>query len=149
MPKKNPRTEEFPKTLLEAVEYFNDPDRALGYMVQYRWPDGEVTCPYCGSKAVLFLKNQRRWKCGTNHPRRQFSIKVGTVMEDSPIGLDKWLPALWMIVNCKNGISSYEMARDLDVTQKTAWFLDHRIRLALQEGSLLKLGGPVRWRRRS
>ena len=141
MPKKSPRTEEFPKTLLEAVEYFKDPDRALGYMVQYRWPDGEVTCPYCGSKAVLFLKNQRRWKCGSDHPKRQFSIKVGTVMEDSPIGLDKWLPALWMIVNCKNGISSYEMARDLDITQKSAWFLDHRIRLALQEGSLMKLGG--------
>src|SRR5262245_30286919 len=113
MPKKKPRTSFEPKSLQEAIRYFADPDRALAYLIERRWPDGEVACPTCGSKALLFLKNQKRWKCGTDHPRRQFSIKVGTIMEDSPIGLDKWLPAIWMVTNCKNGISSYELARAL------------------------------------
>lgn len=140
MPKKNPRTESEPKTLQEAILYFSDPDRALAYVVARRWPNG-VSCPTCGSEAVLFLKNQRRWKCGNDHVRRQFSVKVGTVMEDSPLGLDKWLPAIWMVVNCKNGVSSYELARDLDITQKSAWFLNHRIRLGLQQGSMFTIGG--------
>src|SRR5262245_4276960 len=109
MPKKIV-TETEPKSLQEAILCFSDPTRALAYLVARRWPDG-VTCPTCGSDVVLFLKNQRRWKCGNDHPRRQFSGKVGTVMEDSPLGLDKWLPAIWMVVNCKNGVSSYEMAR--------------------------------------
>jgi transposase-like protein len=133
MPKKTPRTGTDPKTLLEAVAYFKDPAQALAYVIERRWPDGEVKCPTCGSGALLFLKNQQRWKCSNDHPRRQFSIKVGTIMEDSPIGLDKWLPAIWMVTNCKNGISSYELARDLDVTQKTAWFMLHRARLAMQD----------------
>jgi hypothetical protein len=92
---------------------------------------------------VSFLRNQRRWKCYGRHPRAQFSIKVGTIFEDSPIGLDKWLPAVWMLVNDKNGISSYEIARALDVTQKTAWFMMNRIRLALEKGSLTKLRGRI------
>ncbi len=144
MPKKKPRTSYEPKSLQEAIKYFSDPDRALAYLIERRWPDGEVKCPTCGSGALLFLRNQKRWKCGTDHPRRQFSIKVGTIMEDSPIGLDKWLPAIWMVTNCKNGISSYELARDLDVTQKTAWFMLHRARLAMQ-GSAGggKMGGTV------
>jgi transposase-like protein len=142
MPKKTAHTGTEPRTLLEAVAYFKDPDRALAYMVAHRWPDG-VICPTCGSGAVLFLKNQRRWKCGNDHPRRQFSVKVGTVMEDSPIGLDKWLSAMWMLTNCKNGISSYELARDLDVTQKTAWFMLHRARLAMQGKDGGTLSGEV------
>ncbi len=124
-----------PETLIEAVRYFGDPDRALAFMVQVRWADGQVKCPTCGSTEVSFLSSRRLWKCSAEHARRQFSIKVGTVMEDSPIGLDKWLPAIWLIVNCKNGISSHELARDLDVTQKTAWFMLHRIRLAMQTGT--------------
>jgi transposase-like protein len=102
-----------------------------------------VACPQCGSTGVTFLANQRRWKCRTKHPRQQFSIKVGTIFEDSPIELEKWLPALWMLVNDKNGISSYEVARALDVTQKTAWFMLHRLRLALHRGTIDKLKGEV------
>jgi transposase-like protein len=129
-----------PSTLLEAVRYFADPDRAQRFMVALRWPKG-VTCPTCGSKEVSYLSSRRVWKCKADHERRQFSIKVGTIMEDSPIGLDKWLPAIWLIVNCKNGISSYELGRDLNVTQKTGWFMLHRIRLAMQTGTFEKLGG--------
>ncbi len=103
-------------------------------MVNMRWPSG-VTCPTCGSPKVGFLANQRRWQCIIKHPKRQFSVKVGTIFEDSPLGLDKWLPAVWLVVNCKNGISSYEIHRDLGVTQKTAWFMMHRIRLAHQTGT--------------
>src|SRR5437879_5377929 len=131
-----------PSTLLEAVRYFADPDRALTFLAAVRWPDGKVACPTCGSTEVSFLSTRRLWKCKNDHAQRQFSIKVGTIMEDSPIGLDKWLPAVWLIVNCKNGVSSYEVHRALGVTQKTAWFLLHRIRLAMQEsGSGGMLGG--------
>jgi hypothetical protein len=129
-----------PETLLEAVTYFADPDRALAFMVEIRWPNG-VACPTCGSKEVSFLSTRRLWKCKGKHPKRQFSIKVGTIMEDSPIGIDKWLPAMWLIANCKNGISSMELKRALKVTQKTAWFMLHRIRLAMQSGTFQKLGG--------
>ena len=121
-----------PKTFLDAVRYFKDADVCLQFMANLRWPDGAVSCPICGSIKVHYLANQRRWKCGTPHDRRQFSIKVGTIFEDSPIGLDKWLPVVWLLTNCKNGISSYEIARDLGVTQKTAWFMLHRIRKAIQ-----------------
>jgi transposase-like protein len=131
MPKKNPRTTTEPITLQEAIKVFADPDFALEYAVSHRWPDG-VKCPTCGSEAVIFLRNQRKWKCGTSHTRRQFSVKVGTIMEDSPMPLQKWLPAIWMASNCKNGISSYELARALDITQKSAWFMLQRIRLAMQ-----------------
>jgi hypothetical protein len=126
-----------PKTLQEAVQYFSDQQNCLDYVVARRWPDA-VVCPTCGSTKVTFLKNQLKWQCTSRHPKRQFSAKTGTVMEDSPIGLDKWLVALWLIANCKNGISSYEIHRALGVTQKTAWFLLHRGRLAMQNGSLEK-----------
>src|SRR5882672_7507885 len=132
------KTAPVPQTLIQAIRYFSDPDVCLSFLVSLRWPDGVVACPQCGNRAVTFLSNQRRWKCHTAHPRQQFSIKVGTIFEDSPIGLDKWLPAVWMIVNDKNGISSYEVARALGVTQKTGWFMLHRIRLAVQDGSICK-----------
>jgi transposase-like protein len=132
-----------PETLVEAVRYFSDPDVCLSFLASLRWPDGNVACPTCGSQRVTFLKNQRRWKCYEKHPRPQFSIKVGTIFEDSPIGLEKWLPAVWMIVNDKNGISSYEVARALGITQKSAWFMMHRIRTAMQRGGFDKMSGEV------
>jgi transposase-like protein len=133
-----------PKTLQEAILYFSDQETCINYLVTRRteWKDG-VICPVCGSKNVSFLKNQLRWQCSTRHPKRQFSVKVGTIFEDSPLGLDTWLPAMWMILNCKNGISSCEIARALDVTQKTAWFMLHRIRLAQQGKHGGKLAGEV------
>lgn len=131
-----------PETLVDAIRYFADPDTCLDFMVTMRWPNG-VKCPSCGSTEVTFLSNQSRWKCRTRHPRQQFSAKVGTIFEDSPIGLDKWLPAVWMLVNDKNGISSYEVARALGVTQKTAWFMLHRIRLAMHTKSFGKIGGEI------
>lgn len=137
------KTQHDPKTLVEAIHYFADPDRAFDFLVKLRWPHG-VTCPACGSQAVHFLATQRRWKCRTRHARQQFSVKAGTIFEDSPLGLDKWMPAMWMIVNAKNGVSSYEIGRSLGVTQKTAWFMMHRIRLALQHQSFdKKLSGDV------
>lgn len=129
-----------PRTLQEAILYFADPDRCLKFMVDIRWPDG-VKCPTCGSKEVTFLSTRRVWKCKTKHAKQQFSAKVGTVFEDSPIGLDKWFTAVWLVANCKNGVSSYEIARDLRVTQKTAWFMDHRVRLAMQTGTFEKVKG--------
>src|SRR2546422_11088244 len=131
-----------PETLLDAIRYFEDAGTCLSYMVGLRWPEG-VACPTCGSRSVTFLSTRRLWKCREAHARQQFSIKVGTVFEDSPIGLDKWLPAMWMLVNDKNGISSYEVARALGVTQRTAWFMMHRIRLAMQRNSLTKMRGEV------
>jgi transposase-like protein len=133
-----------PQTLQEAIVFFAVPENCLNYLVARRpeWNDG-VVCPICGSTKVGFLKNQLRWQCSNRHDKRQFSVKVGTIMEDSPIGLDKWLAATWMILNCKNGISSCEIARALGVTQKTAWFLLHRIRLAQQGKRGGKLGGEV------
>ena len=129
-----------PRTLIEAIRYFADPDVALNTMVSLRWPSG-VHCPTCGRADVHFIKTRRMWECKEVHAKRQFSAKVGTIMEDSALGLDKWFAAIWMVANCKNGISSYEMARDLGITQKSAWFLDHRIRLAMQAGSLMKAEG--------
>lgn len=134
---------QFPKTLHGAIRYFADEDRALQFMVSIRWPDGVVKCPRCGSTDVSFLKTRRIWKCKQAHEKQQFSAKVGTVMEDSPISLDKWLCGFWLIANAKNGISSYELHRSLGLTQKTAWFLLHRIRLAMQEGSFDKMSGRV------
>src|ERR1700755_1935047 len=129
-----------PKTLKDAILYFSIPENCLNYLVARRWPNG-VVCPTCGSESVGFLKNQLRWQCSARHPKRQFSVKVGTIFEDSPLGLDKWLPAMWLILNCKNGISSCEIARALGVTQKTAWFMLHRIRLAQQGKHGGKLSG--------
>src|SRR6266705_1699473 len=131
-----------PKTLQQAIIYFADPKNCREYLVARRWPDG-VTCPRCDSKNVLFLEKYNRWHCREKHNAPQFTLKTGTIMEDSPIGLDKWMTAMWQIVNCKNGISSYEIHRALGITQKTAWFLDHRIRLALTSGSFEKLTGEI------
>jgi transposase-like protein len=130
-----------PRTLLEAVKQYADVDTSLDEVVDSRWPKG-VFCPRCRAANPMFLKTRRIWKCSAC--RKQFSIKAGTVFEDSPIALDKWLPAVWMIANDKNGISSWELHRALGVTQKTAWFMLHRIRLALQdEWGGGKLGGEV------
>ncbi len=132
----------YPTTLIEAVRYFSDPERCISYMTTLRWPNGAI-CPTCGRIDVSYLKSQQRFQCKSRHPKRQFSVKVGTIFEDSPLGLDKWLPAVWMIVNAKNGVSSYEIARALGVTQKTAWFMDHRIRAAMAYGGFDKLDDPV------
>lgn len=129
-----------PKTLLEAVQYFKDDSVCIKYLAEKRWPDGKVICPTCGADRVHYLREHKRWQCSARHPKRQFSIKVGTIMEDSPVGLDKWLPVLWLIANCRNGISSWEIHRDLGVTQKTAWFMLHRVRLAMQDD---KKGGKL------
>jgi transposase-like protein len=129
-----------PTTLTQAVKYFSDQDIALDFVVGLRWPAG-VTCPHCAAAEPSFLKTRRIWKCRTC--KRQFSVKVGTIFEDSPISLSKWLPALWMLANAKNGISSYELARALGVTQKTAWFMLHRVRLAMQTKTFGRIGGEV------
>ena len=129
-----------PQTLEEAIRFFADPDNCLNFIVARRWPDG-VHCPTCGGTAVRFLATRRLWECKGKHPKKQFSVKVGTIFEDSPLGLEKWLSAMWLLVNCKNGISSYEVARDLGTSQKSAWHMMHRIRLAVQAGSLMKMGG--------
>lgn len=131
-----------PRTLTEAIRYFADPVNCREYLVAHRWPDG-VICPRCGSKSVYFDTSSNRWECKTRHPQRTFTLKTGTIFEDSPIGLDKWLPAVWMIINMKNGVSSHELARSLGVTQKTAWFMLHRIRTAMQSKDGGKLGGEV------
>jgi transposase-like protein len=130
-----------PDTLQEAIIYFSDFDNCQRAIITLRWPDGKVRCPYCQSEDVKFLPNARVWKCYMKHPRAKFSLKVGTIFEDSPLGLDKWFCAMWLVANCKNGVSSYEIHRALKVTQKTAWFMDHRIRLAMQSGSFEKTSG--------
>jgi transposase-like protein len=134
--------EQEPTTLQEAIIYFSKPENCRTYLVARRWPNG-VTCPRCGSKNVLFLEKYNRWHCRDKHDAPQFTLKTGSIMEDSPIGLDKWLTATWQVVNCKNGISSYEVHRAIGITQKSAWFLDHRIRLALTMGTFNKLSGQI------
>ena len=129
-----------PRTLQHAIIHFGNEDNCRKYMVKLRWPDG-VECPTCGRTDARFLANQGKWQCKSVHPKRQFSAKVGTIFEDSPIPLSKWLVAIWMITNCKNGVSSYEIGRALGVTQKSAWFMMHRIRLAMQNRTFVKLGG--------
>src|SRR5579871_3411837 len=132
-----------PSTLQEAIVYFSNPDNCREYMVPRRWADG-VTCPRCGSKAVKFQAKYNRWQCAVHHDRRQFTLKTGTIMEDSPLGLDKWLTAMWLVASNRNGVSSWELHRALKVTQKSAWFMLHRIRLAMQdEETGGKLGGEV------
>lgn len=136
------RPSRLPRTLLEAVRYFADVDTCREFMMELRWPNG-VTCPTCGRTDVRFIATRNLWECKTKHPRKQFSIKVGTIFEDSPLGMDKWLPVVWLIANCKNGISSYEVARDLGVTQKTAWFMLQRVRVAMETGTFQKITGEV------
>jgi transposase-like protein len=135
---------EFPKSLLQATRYFQDPDVCVDFVAAMRWPDG-VTCPHCASKRVSYLSSRRIWKCMAKDCHKQFSVKTGGIFEDSLIPLDKWLTAVWLVVNCKNGVSSYEIARDLKVTQKSAWFMLHRIRLAMKDTRTHKFGfgGPV------
>ncbi len=131
-----------PVSLQQAIQYFSDPDNCLNYVVARRWPKG-VICPTCGSSEVKFIPTRRLWECKGKHAKRQFSAKVGTIMEDSAISLDKWLIAMWMVANCRNGVSSYEIHRTIKVTQKSAWFMLHRIRLAMQQNAEgTKMGGP-------
>jgi transposase-like protein len=132
-----------PTTLQQAILHFSDYANCHAAVLAVRWPDGVVKCPRCGSARVTYLDKARVWKCYEGHTRAKFSLKVGTVFEDSPLPLQKWLPALWLLTNCKNGISSYELARALDVTQKSAWFMLHRLRLALQAKDGGKLGGEI------
>jgi len=133
-----------PLSLQEATVYFDNPDNCIDYLAIRRWPDGKVICPGCGSDSVSFNSERRTWKCAKHHPKREFSIKVGTIMEDSAIPLSKWLMVMWMVTNCKNGISSYEIAKDVKVSQKSAWFMLHRIRLAMQDETFgSKLRGEV------
>jgi hypothetical protein len=134
-----------PKTLQEATVYFANLDNCIAYLADRRWPDGVAVCPTCGRKDVSYVPARRVWQCKSRHPKCQFSIKVGTVFEDSAVGLDKWLLAMWMIANCKNGVSSWELHRSTGVTQKTAWFMLHRIRLAMRKDNSDKMGdsGPV------
>jgi transposase-like protein len=134
---------DFPTNLLDAMRYFSDAQRSIDIVAFLRWPDGKPICPNCGAeeneRRHYWLAAQKRWKCYAC--RKQFSVKVGTIFEDSPIALDKWMMAFWMICNCKNGVSSYEISRDLKVTQKSAWFMLHRLRAVLAGGSLMKMGG--------
>jgi transposase-like protein len=134
---------ETPKTLTQAIIFFSKPENCNDFMIAMRWPDGQVQCPRCGSENVTYLEKARVWKCYAKHPKAKFSLKVGTIFEDSPLGLDKWFTAMWLIANCKNGISSYELGRHLGITQKAAWHVNHRIRLAMQNGSLAKMSGHV------
>ena len=131
----------FPEFLSEAIIFFAVPENALAFMASLRWSDGVARCPRCESTNAGFLSTRKLWKCRACS--KQFSVKAGTVFEDSPLGLDKWLPAVWLIVNAKNDISSCEIGRAMKVTQKTAWFMLHRIRLALQNGSFVKMTGTV------
>ena len=127
--------------MIEAIRYFADEDICVRTLSAIRWPDGRVPCPACGCTENYYLAKRLVWKC--KGCARQFSIKVGTVLEDSPVKLSKWLPAIWLITNAKNGVSSYEIHRALGVTQKTAWFMLHRIRLAMGSGTFEKLRGRV------
>jgi transposase-like protein len=130
-----------PKTLQEAIKYFSDDLLCVNFIALLRWENGIAVCPRCESDKTSFLSTRKIWKCKAC--KKQFSVKVGTIFEDSPIGLDKWLCAIWLITNCKNGVSSYEIHRAIGVTQKTAWFMLHRIRLAMQTGTFTKLSGDV------
>jgi ISXO2-like transposase domain/Transposase zinc-ribbon domain len=133
------------KTLQQAIQHFSDSENCRKFMAFVRWPDGIPQCPYCGATKLTWLAKANVYRCYGDHKKQKFSLKVGTVFEDSPIGLDKWLPAVWLLSNCKNGISSYELHRAIGVTQKSAWFILHRIRLAMKDDRTHKFGfgGPV------
>lgn len=126
----------FPQTLQEAITYFADPERAHAWAVRLRWPDGTITCPRCGHDQHSYISTRHLWFC--KGCKKQFTVKVGTIFEDSPLGMDKWMMGIWLICNCKNGISSYEIAADLGISQKSAWHLLHRIRKGMQSGSFEK-----------
>src|ERR1039457_247478 len=131
-----------PATLREAIAHFADMTNCVTYMVAKRWPEG-VTCPVCGSTRVKYEVTAWRWQCSSHHPKRKFSLKTGTILEDSPLPLQKWLPVIWLVSNCKNGVSSWEIHRHIGVTQKTAWFMLQRARLALQGKNGGKLSGEI------
>jgi transposase-like protein len=135
------QTSNFPQTLQQAIAYFADAQRTFDYSVKLRWPSGKITCPRCGHGEHSFISTRKIWYC--KGCKKQFTVKVGTIFEDSALGMDKWLTAVWLIVNCKNGISSYEVGRALGITQKSAWFMMHRIRLAMQSKSFVKMLGGV------
>jgi transposase-like protein len=132
--------EEFPNGLMEAIEHFSNPEVCIATVAAAKWPEGPE-CPRCANKRLSYVTTRKTWTC--LECRKQFSVKVGTIFEDSPIALNKWLCAMWMIGNCKNGVSSYEIARDLQVTQKTAWFMLHRLRYAMHHGTINKMSGTV------
>ena len=134
-------TNDLPDTLLEAARYFADPEITEAYMRKIKWPDGKIVCPNCGGTKIGEVKTRRLLRC--KGCRKQIRAKVGTIFEDSPLGLDKWFVAVWSVANCKNGISSHELARAIGVTQKTAWFMEHRIRKAMETGSFIKFHGPT------
>ena len=134
---------ETPDSLQQAIIHFDSFENCKAFMVALRWADGAVKCPRCDSEKVFWIEKERVWKCYGKHDHAKFSLKTGTIFEDSPIALQKWLPATWLIINCKNGISSYEIGRALGVTQKSAWFMLQRIRLAMQSGTFTKLSGEV------
>lgn len=134
---------ELPKTLQQAVKYFSDDLKCVEFVASRRWANGEAVCPKCVGANNTFMASRKVWQCKNKECKKQFSVKVGTIFEDSAIGLDKWLVAMWLIVNAKNGISSYEIHRAIGVTQKTAWFMLHRIRTAMESGSLEKLSGTI------
>jgi transposase-like protein len=129
-----------PETMQEAIKYFADYANAHAFMVSVRWPDGQVKCPTCGGCRVRYIATRKQFECRETHPQKRFSLKTGTVMEQSPLPLEKWLACYWYEVNCKNSVSSWEIHRELGVTQKTAWFMLHRIRFALKQGSFEKMG---------
>jgi transposase-like protein len=132
----------YPKTLQQATVYFSDPDNCIEFLVTRRWPDGVIKCPRCGREGAKYLEDRRVWQCKSRHPKSQFSIKVGTIFEDSPLPIDKWLMAMWMVANCRNGVSSHEIMRTVGVTQKSAWHMLHRIRLAMKDTNYgSKIGG--------
>jgi transposase-like protein len=130
-----------PHTLQQAILYFSDSDRCFKFAVELRWPNGVVSCPRCGSEKHSFVQTRKLWHC--KGCKKQFTLKVGTILEDSPITLDKWMVAMWMLANCKNGVSSYEVHRAIGVTQKTAWFILHRIRVAMADQTGLIGGGSA------
>ena len=134
-----------PKTLTEAIRHFASEDNCIIFLVEQRWPDGKVKCPTCGRDDVSYVAKRHVWQCKTRHPKFQFSIKIGTIMEDSSLPVDKWLIVMWMLANCKNGVSSYEIQKAVGVTQKSAWHMLHRCRLALRDDRTHKFGfgGPV------
>jgi transposase-like protein len=129
-----------PESLQEAVVYFSDIEKAHKWAVALRWPNG-IECPRCGSRAHSFISTRRMWFC--KGCKKQFTVKVGSIFEDSPLGMDKWMLAIWLIVTCKNGISSYEIASHLGITQKSAWHMMHRVRKAAQSGSFANLSAEV------
>jgi len=132
-----------PRTLQQAIKFFSDDLTCIQFVASRRWSDGQAVCPRCQSTNNTFMASRKVWQCKNKECKKQFSVKVGTIFEDSPISLDKWLTAMWMLVNCKNGVSSYEIHRAIGITQKSAWFMLHRLRLAMQNGSLEKLSGNV------